>query len=65
MGIPLPLIHHFISRIRGFLRRAKKIRMIKLNDMVIEDMKLMLFFLEETTGGSDMNILVYRKPTKI
>ena len=23
------------------------------------------FFLEEATGGADMNILVYRKPTKI
>ena len=28
-------------------------------------MKLMLFFLEEPTGGVDMNHLVYRKPTKI
>ena len=33
--------------------------------MVIEDLKLMLFFLEEAAGGVDMNLLLYRKPTKI
>ena len=48
-----------------FLRRTKNRRIIKLNDMVIEDLELMLFFLEEAAGGVDMNILVYRKPTKI
>ena len=61
----MPPIHHFMTRIRGILRRAKNRRIIKLNDMVIKDLKLMLFLLEEAVGGVDMNILVYRKPTKI
>ena len=65
LGIPLPPIHNFMSRIRGFLRRAKNRRIIKLNAMVIKYIKLMLFLLEEAVGGVDMNILVYRKPTKI
>ena len=58
LGIPLPLIHHFMSIIRGLLRRAKNRRIIKLNDTVIEDLKLTLFFLEESAGGVDMNLLV-------
>ena len=65
LGIPLPPIHHFMSRIRGLLRRAKNRRIIKLNDTVIKDLKLMLFFLEEAARVDDMNLLVYRKPTKI
>ena len=36
-----------------------------MNDMVIEDLKLMLFFLEEAAKAVDKNILVYRKPNKI
>ena len=65
LGISLPQIHHFMSIIRGLLRRSKNRRIIKLNDMVIEGLKLMLFFMEEAAGRVDMNPLVYRKPTKI
>ena len=58
LGIPLPPIHHFMSRIRGLLRRAKNRRIVQFNDMVIKDLKLMLFFLEEAVGVVDINLLV-------
>ena len=61
LGIPFSQVHHFMRRMRGLLRRAKKRRVIKLNDMVIEDLKLMLFFLDKASKGVDMNLLVYRK----
>ena len=46
------------------IKLANRIR-INLNTNVIEDLKLMLFFLEEAHIGVDMNLLVYRKPTKV
>ena len=46
------------------LRKSVNRRRINLNINVIEDLKLMLFFLEEAHIGVDINPLVYRKPTK-
>ena len=54
-----------MSRLRGFLRKEANRRRIKLNTNVIEELKLMLFFLEEAHIGVDMNLWVYRKPTKV
>ena len=47
------------------LRKSANRRKVNLNTNVIEDLKLMLFFLEEAHIGVDMNLLVYRKPTKV
>ena len=65
LGIILPSSHHFISRLMELLRKSAKRRRINLNTNVIEDLKLMLLFLEEAHIGVDMNLLVYRKPTKV
>ena len=65
LGNVLPSIHHFLSRLRELMRRAKNRRTISLNAIVIEDLKLMIFFLDEAKRGIDMNLLVYRKPTKV
>ena len=47
------------------LIKSAKRRRINLNTNVIEDLKLMLFLLEEAHIGVNMNLLVYRKPTKV
>ena len=60
LGIVLPSIHHFMSRLRELLRKSANRRRINLNTTVIKDLKLMLFFLEEAYIGVDMNLLVYR-----
>ena len=65
LGIVLPSIHHFLSRLRELMRRAKIRRMISMTAIVIEDLKLMIFFLDKAKGGIDMNLLVCRKPTKV
>ena len=44
------------------LRKSVNRRRINLNTYVIEDLKLMLFFLEEAHIGVDTNLLIYRKP---
>ena len=63
--IVLPSIHHFMSRLRELLRKSSNRRRINLNTNMIKDLKLMLCFLEEACIGVDMNLLVYRKPTKV
>ena len=62
LGIVLPSIHHFMSRLRELLRKSATRRRVNLNANVIEDLKLMLFFLEEAHIGVDMKLVVYRKP---
>ena len=65
MGFVLPSVHHFMSRLRELLRRSANRRTISLNASVVADLNLMLFFLDEAKAGVDMNILSYRKPTKV
>ena len=64
LGIVLPSIHHFMRRLREFLIKSANRRRVNLNANVIEDLKLMLFILEEAHIGVNINLLVYRKPTK-
>ena len=54
-----------MSRLRELLRKPANRRRVNLNTNVIKELKLMLFFLEEAHIGVDMNLLVYRKPTKV
>ena len=64
LGIVLPSIHHFMSRLWELLRKSANRSRINLNTNVIKDLELMLL-LEEAHIGVDMNLLVYRKPTKV
>ena len=65
VGMVLPKIHHFLSRLRDLQWRAINRRSIKINQVCIDDLKLMLFFLDHSKQGIDMNLLAYRKPTKV
>ena len=42
LGIVLPSIHHFMSRLRELLRKSANKRRVNLDTNVIEDLKLML-----------------------
>ena len=65
LGMVLPFIHHFLSRLRELQRRAMNRRSIKVNQLCMEDFRLMLFFLEKAKDGVDLNQIAYRKPTKV
>ena len=52
LGIVLPSIHHFMSRLRELFRKSAKRRTVNLNTNVIEDLKLMLFYVRKHTLGS-------------
>ena len=62
--IVLPSIHHYMRRLRELLRKSANRRRININTNVIKDLKLTLFFCEDEHIRVDMNLLVYRKPTK-
>jgi len=65
LGLVLPHVHHFMSRLRELQRRATNRRQIKVTSIYAEDLKLMLFFLREARDGIDMNLIAYRKPTHV
>ena len=65
LGTVLPQIHHFMSRMRELLRRAKRRRSVTLADAAVNDLKLIMYFLDKAAEGTDVNLLVYRKPTHI
>ena len=65
VGIILPQLHHFMSRLRDLLWKSSNRRSINLTESTRKDLELMLFFLNKAKDGIDMNLLVFRKPTKV
>jgi hypothetical protein len=59
----VPFIHHFLSRIRDLQIRAKTRRKIKIDLRCLNNLRLMIFFLDKAHRGIDMNIVSYLLPT--
>eukprot|EP00957_Ditylum_brightwellii_P099701 7595167-Ditylum_brightwellii.AAC.1 len=45
------------------MERAKNRRSIKVAAEIMDDLKLMLFFLQKAVEGASLNLIAYRKPT--
>ena len=65
LSMVLPGVHHFMSRLRDLLTRSKNRSKIKINQVCLEDLELMLFFLEKAHKGISLNQIVYRRPTHV
>jgi len=65
LSMVLPGVHHFMSRLRDLLKRSKNRSKIKINQVCLEDLELMLFFLEKAHKGISLNQIVYRRPTHV
>ena len=65
IGMVIPQLHHFMSRLRDLMWKAGGRRFINLTEPTKKDLNLMLFFMDEARAGIDMNLLVFRKPTKV
>jgi hypothetical protein len=64
VGMIIPQVHQFLSRLRSLLKRAQKRRLpAPINDNCKADLRLMGRVLQLANGGISMNNLVYRKPT--
>ena len=63
VGMIIPQVHHFLSRLRSLLKRAKKRRLpAPINENCKADL-LLMERVELANGGISMNNVVYRKPT--
>ena len=65
VGFIISQIYHFMSRLRDLMWRSRNRRTIKLTDSTRKDFELMLFFLEKAKEGIDLNLLVFRRPSKV
>ena len=67
LGMILPSIHHFLSRLRDLFKRASNVnrRSVPIPEACLEDFKLMLFFLEQAHNGISFNMIAYRRPTHV
>ena len=54
-----------MSRLRDLMWRSRNRRTLKLTNPTKKDLELMLFFLGKAKEGIDMNLLVFRKPSKV
>ena len=66
VGMILPYVHHFLSRIRTLLKKAKRRQSaVPIPPPVQEDLKLMKRVIERANKGVDMNNLAHRLPDHI
>ena len=63
LGMILPFVFHFMSRLRELHRRSLNRRTIAINETCKADLHLMQTFLQAARKGVSMNLIAYRKPT--
>ncbi len=65
LGAVISQVYHFMSRLRELQQRAKNRRHINIDEACIEDLRLMLFFLERAHEGVSLNLIAFRKPSHV
>jgi hypothetical protein len=66
IGMILPYVHHFLSRLRTLLKKAKGRRSaVPLTEPVIEDLQFMKRIIEIASKGVSMNNLANRAPEHV
>ena len=67
LSLVLPFVHHFLSRLRELLTRSKRQNRhtTAVPQLCLDDLELMLFFLQKANSGINMNHIAYRKPTHV
>ena len=61
----VPMIHHFLSRLRDLHFRSRKRRGVALTPNCMRDLELMLEFLALARKGVDMNLIAYLAPSHV
>ena len=65
LGMAIPLVYHFLSRIRDLLVGAKRRRAIRISGECLKDLELMMQMIQIAHEGVSMNSIVYRRPTHV
>ena len=65
MSFILPNILHFLGNIRRLCMSASKRRKVKINQVHVDDLDLMMKFLEKLRLGINLNTITFREPSHI
>jgi hypothetical protein len=65
LGAIVPIVYHFLSRLRDLQWKATKRRSIAIPKPCQDDLELMLTFLHKAFTGTGMNLISFRRPTHI
>ena len=65
LGLAIPFVHYFMSRLRDLHVTAKKRHGVKINGEHQKDLVLMLDFLKKSCEGISLNSIAFKKPTHI
>ncbi len=59
LGMTIPFVHHFLSRLRNLQARAKSRQSITINNECRKDLELMINIIKIVQDGISMNSIVY------
>lgn len=65
LSMVIPGVHHFLSRLRDLLWKAKRRHWIVIPPACADDFRLMKVFLAQAWKGVSLNLLAYRRPTHV
>jgi hypothetical protein len=65
LGLALPFIHHFMSRLRDLHLTATQRRSVKVNGEYAKDLRMMLGFLKIANEDISLKSIAFRQPTHI
>ncbi len=65
LGMAIPFVHHFMSRLQDLHSTAKQWQSVKINGEYLKDLQLMLRFLKMTNNGISLNSIAFRQPTHV
>jgi hypothetical protein len=65
LGLAIPFVHYFMSRLRDLHSTVKRSRSIKINYECLKDLETFLGFLKIASDGISINSIAFRRPTHI
>ncbi len=65
LGLAIPSIHHFMSRLRDLHTLAKRRQSVKIQGEHIKDLQMMIEFLQNANEGISLNTIAFRQLTHI
>jgi len=65
LGLAIPFVHHFMSRLRDLHTTAIRRRFVKINYECLKDLEMFLSFLKFANDGISLNSIAFWRPTHI
>ena len=65
LGLAIPFVHYFMSRLRDLHSTVKSSCSIKINYECLKDLETFLGFLKIASDGISINSIAFRRPTHI